>query len=467
MDMVHHQILVYNILLSTYPSDTESDAKMKIRLYIHWRKDWTNPECIVKNCNKSFAGFRLLRTHLKKCQVNRNDRMECKNCEKDYGEIVQILPHWTHLLGKLTPQLPDDHLLNEVYFLQLFSGKAKFSLIACLLLINYGRNERGQGRSNYGYSQNGSNSNLQDRGPYRDQGFNDSRNNYGYQTEPPRGQRRDYGNGSTRQPENRIDDRVLAEEAFRMTALGLKRNRRSSSHSSGGRRCSSLQLQPKCLLLSKSSDSSRMDQHGIPNIAQQEALQNFQAGLAMPNQGRGFPNAHQNTMAGAQGIPNRAGLSHQENGVPAAQRNMFATAGAQPPGHNDYPLAPTPPGIPNVGGAPYNAELMAALGYAAERLPNMGPPNGPSADPALIAVLGYGARGERNRPNAAHPHAHIPHGVPNFAANHHLGHRPDHPHRSRNMAPPVGAPADPAFMTARDISLVQKKENGRSTIVFQ
>ncbi|UMM40727.1 hypothetical protein L5515_017250 [Caenorhabditis briggsae] len=26
--------------------------------------------------------------------------MECKNCEKDYGEIVQILPHWTHLLGK-------------------------------------------------------------------------------------------------------------------------------------------------------------------------------------------------------------------------------------------------------------------------------------------------------------------------------------------------------------------------------
>ncbi|UMM40733.1 hypothetical protein L5515_017251 [Caenorhabditis briggsae] len=101
---------------------------------------------------------------------------------------------------------------------------------------HYGRNERGQGRSNYGYSQNGSNSNLQDRGPYRDQGFNDSRNNYGYQTEPPRGQRRDYGNGSTRQPENRIDDRVLAEEAFRMTALGLKRNRRSSSHSSGGRR---------------------------------------------------------------------------------------------------------------------------------------------------------------------------------------------------------------------------------------
>ncbi|UMM40725.1 hypothetical protein L5515_017243 [Caenorhabditis briggsae] len=125
----------------------------------------------------------------------------------------------------------------------------------------------------------------------------------------------------------------------------------------------------------------------------------------------------------------------------------------------------------------------------------MGPPNGPSADPALIAVLGYGARGERNRPNAAHPHAHIPHGVPNFAANNHLGHRPDHPHRSRNMAPPVGAPADPAFMTARDqyiylrtavpvkkqkgtekenwvpcgiyISLVQKKENGRSTIVFQ
>ncbi|UMM40734.1 hypothetical protein L5515_017251 [Caenorhabditis briggsae] len=206
---------------------------------------------------------------------------------------------------------------------------------------HYGRNERGQGRSNYGYSQNGSNSNLQDRGPYRDQGFNDSRNNYGYQTEPPRGQRRDYGNGSTRQPENRIDDRVLAEEAFRMTALGLKRNRRSSSHSSGGRRCSSLQLQPKCLLLSKSSDSSRMDQHGIPNIAQQEALQNFQAGLAMPNQGRGFPNAHQNTMAGAQGIPNRAGLSHQENGVPAAQRNMFAGNFAGPAG------IPVPPVLRN------------------------------------------------------------------------------------------------------------------------
>ncbi|ULU08205.1 hypothetical protein L3Y34_019373 [Caenorhabditis briggsae] len=89
-----------------------------------------------------------------------------------------------------------------------------------------------------------------------------------------------------------------------------------------------------------------MDQHGIQNIAQLEALQDFQAGLAMPNQGRGFPNAHQNMMAGAQGIPNLAGSSHQENGVPAAQRNMFAGNFAGPAG------IPVPPVLRNQGHGP-------------------------------------------------------------------------------------------------------------------
>ncbi|CAO4384709.1 unnamed protein product [Caenorhabditis nigoni] len=69
--------------------------------------------------------------------------------------------------------------MRSTFFCNYFSEK------------RYGRNERMQGRSNYGYSLNGSNSNLQDRGPYRDQRYNDSRNNYGYQTEPLRDQRRD------------------------------------------------------------------------------------------------------------------------------------------------------------------------------------------------------------------------------------------------------------------------------------
>ncbi|UMM24830.1 hypothetical protein L5515_004881 [Caenorhabditis briggsae] len=154
---------------------------------------------------------------------------------------------------------------------------------------DYERDERIQGRNNYGYSRNGSNSNLQDRGPYRDQSFNDVRNNYGYQTGPPvRDQRRDYGrsgerrdpgyqdgrkqrdrydgsqgsyrnesprkgyenwnqnenrrderdsnrnywNGSPRLPENQIGDRELVEEAFRMTGIG----RQSSSQSSGSQK---------------------------------------------------------------------------------------------------------------------------------------------------------------------------------------------------------------------------------------
>ncbi|ULT81428.1 hypothetical protein L3Y34_011376 [Caenorhabditis briggsae] len=395
---------------------------------------------------------------------------------------------------------------------------------------HYGRNERGQGRSNYGYSQNGSNSNLQDRGPYRDQGFNDSRNNYGYQTEPPRGQRRDYGNGSTRQPENRIDDRVLAEEAFRMTALGLKRNRRSSSHSSGGRsfplhliECKGVRhsncnlsvffsrsrqirqewintefqtlLNRKLFKISRRVLQCRTKVVGFQMLIRTRWLELKEFRIVLDCLTKKTEYQLLNGICSQEILLDRQGFQYhqcceiRDMDLLTNRNFLVTTAGAQPPGHNDYPLAPTPPGIPNVGGAPYNAELMAALGYAAERLPNMGPPNGPSADPALIAVLGYGARGERNRPNAAHPHAHIPHGVPNFAANHHLGHRPDHPHRSRNMAPPVGAPADPAFMTARGtavpvkkqkgtekenwvpcgiyISLVQKKENGRSTIVFQ
>ncbi|PIC39232.1 hypothetical protein B9Z55_010985 [Caenorhabditis nigoni] len=129
---------------------------------------------------------------------------------------------------------------------------------------DYGRDERIQGRNNFGY--NGSNSNMQQRVPYRDQRYDDSRNNYGYQTGPPvrdqRRERRDpgyqddreqrhrydgpqrpyrngsprrgndnwnqnetrrdervsnrnYWNDSPRHPENQMDDRELVEEAFR------------------------------------------------------------------------------------------------------------------------------------------------------------------------------------------------------------------------------------------------------------
>ncbi|PIC48395.1 hypothetical protein B9Z55_007379 [Caenorhabditis nigoni] len=215
-----------------------------------------------------------------------------------------------------------------------------------------------------------------------------------------------------------------------------------------------------------------MDQHGIPNMAHLEALHALQAGLQMPefpNQARGLPAAQQNMMvlgkcqliAEAHGIPNRpiAGLPRQGDGNAAAEHwRMFAGYFAGPPGppgippmmpnqgngvaqpnlqrdiprsgadqrggRNGGPHAPVPPVISNMTGAAPNAEWMAALGYAPGRLV---PPIGLPAD----AALRYGPRGERNRPNAAHPYAHISHGVPNLAANHY----PDH-----------GAPADAAFM---------------------
>ncbi|CAO4366977.1 unnamed protein product [Caenorhabditis nigoni] len=207
-----------------------------------------------------------------------------------------------------------------------------------------------------------------------------------------------------------------------------------------------------------------MDQHGIPNMAHLEALHALQAGLQMPefpNQARGLPAAQQNMMAEAHGIPNRpiAGLPRQGDGNAAAEHwRMFAGYFAGPPGppgippmmpnqgngvaqpnlqrdiprsgadqrggRNDGPHAPVPPVISNMTGAAPNAEWMAALGYAPGRLV---PPIGLPAD----AALRYGPRGERNRPNAAHPYAHISHGVPNLAANHYPAH---------------GAPADAAFM---------------------
>ncbi|PIC48390.1 hypothetical protein B9Z55_007376 [Caenorhabditis nigoni] len=230
-----------------------------------------------------------------------------------------------------------------------------------------------------------------------------------------------------------------------------------------------------------------MDQHGIPNMAHLEALHALQAGLQMPefpNQARGLPAAQQNMMvlgkcqliAEAHGIPNRpiAGLPRQGDGNAAAEHwRMFAGYFAGPPGppgippmmpnqgngvaqpnlqrdiprsgadqrggRNGGPHAPVPPVISNMTGAAPNAEWMAALGYAPGRLV---PPIGLPAD----AALRYGPRGERNRPNPAHPYAHIPHGFPNLAANQHPAQRPDHRHRLLNMGSPVGAPADTAFI---------------------
>ncbi|PIC16776.1 hypothetical protein B9Z55_023257 [Caenorhabditis nigoni] len=76
------------------------------------------------------------------------------------------------------------------------------------------------------------------------------------------------------------------------------------------------------------------------------------AGLAMPNQGRGLPNAQQNMMAG--GLPNRHGLPRQRDGIPAeSQQNLFA---------GYFAGTPRPPGIPSM-------------------MPNQG--HGPAAQPNL------------------------------------------------------------------------------------